>query len=293
MARGRIDVRGLLIHVSHYDPSWCAHKSTEEPFDVEVAEHIVDAMSAGNMNLLVVDCADGVRYASHPELARPYSVPMEALERLAAYAHRRNVDVVPKLNFSKSGRNRHDQWMAPHADQVSWLDDFDEYWRIADDVIGELVAALRPKAFFHIGMDEDHYRSVTQYVEAITILRRLLARRGLRTVVWNDSCHFKKTAIAQVHADKCRAAEAHLPRDVVHVLWDYCQAHPSIIRRLTRQGFSVWGAPGQDPRQVANWRTAIVANGGSGLMLTHWVKCCKRNEERLLALIAKAGLGQP
>lgn len=285
MQKGNIGIRGLLIHVSHYDPAWCRRKTTEEPFDVDVAEHVVDAMRAHNMNLLVIDCADGVRYKSHPELTRPYTVPMASLKHLAAYAHGHGIDVVPKLNFSKSGRNQHDQWMAPYADQVSWMAGLDKYWQIADDVIEELVAALDPKAYFHIGMDEDHYRSLTQYVEAIHILRRLVARHKLRTIVWNDSCHFKKTVIAQVHADKCRAAEKHLPRDIVHVLWHYGQAHPAIVKRLAKQGFAVWGAPGKGPKEVKHWRKAIIANGGSGLLMTNWIKCCKCNEATLLDMI--------
>ena len=290
MQEGKISIRGLLIHVSHYDPKWCSNKTSEEPFDVDVAEHVVDAMRAHNMNLLVVDCADGVRYESHPELARAYTVPMASLKHLASYAHRHGIDVVPKLNFSKSGRNQHDQWMVPHVDQISWMSGFDKYWQIADDVIKELVEALDPKAFFHIGMDEDHSRSLVQYVEAIKILRRLVARHKLRTVIWNDSCYFNnKRAIAQVHAEKCRAAEEYLPRDIVHVLWDYGQAHPAIVKRLTKQGFAVWGAPGQGPSQVRNWRNAIVANGGNGLLMTRWIKCCKRNEEELLGLTGRLG----
>ena len=164
---------------------------------------------------------------------------------------------------------------------------FDEYWQIAGELIEELVDVSKPEAFFHVGMDEDHYRSLTQYVEAINILRGLVARHKLRTIIWNDSCHFKKTAIAQVHADKCRSAEEHLPRDIVHVLWDYNQAHPAIVKRLAQQGFTVWGAPGRRPNQVKNWRNAISANGRSGLLMTNWIKCCKRNEAELLDMIER------
>lgn len=285
MKKTPISTRGLLIHISHYDPSWCREKSVEEPFDVDVAMRIVDAMSAQGMNVLVVDCADGVHYKSHPELARSYTVPMEVLKKLSSHAHDHGIDVVPKLNFAKSGHNQHDQWMSPHSDQVSWMVGFDKYWQIADELIKELVAVCKPEAFFHVGMDEDHSRSLTQYSEAIEILRGLVAKHNLRTIVWNDSCHFQKTAIAQVHAEKCRAAEEHLSPDIVHVLWDYSRAHPDIAKRLVRQGFTVWGAPGADARLVKDWRNAISANGGNGLLMTKWVKCCKRNEAQLLGMI--------
>jgi hypothetical protein len=287
--QGKISTRGLLIHATHYDPNWCKKKDKEEPFDPDVGCQIVDAMAAHNMNLLVIDCEDGVRYRSHPELTRKYTVPMAALKQLAAYAHQHNIDVVPKLNFSKSGRAWHDDWMAPHAIHASGVCVPDEsgYWDIADELICELVEVCRPKTFFHVGMDEDHDRSLTQYVAAIHLLRRLVAKHGLRTVIWNDSCHFKKTGVAQVYAEKCRDAEEHLPRDIVQVAWAYGRAHPAVVKRIAQRGFTVWGAPGLDPRKVKNWRRAVVANGGAGLLMTRWIKCSKRNRRELLDLITE------
>jgi len=55
-------------------------------------------------------------------------------------------------------------------------------------------------------MDEDHYRSHEQYVETIERLREIVKSLGLRTIIWNDSCHFRTRSIAQVHAEKSRAA---------------------------------------------------------------------------------------
>ena len=254
MKRGIIEIKGFLIHISHYDPIWCRNKHEEESFDVNTAKRIIETMANHGMNLLVVDCADGVRYRSHPELKRHYTVPMTILREVAKFSRDHGINVVPKLNFAKSGRNQHDQWMVPHANQVSWMADFNKYWQIADELIEELVGVCSPERFFHVGMDEDHYRSLPQYIEAIKILRHLVAKHKLRTIIWNDSCHFKKTAPAQVHAEKCRAAEEYLHRDVVHVLWDYGRAHPNIVKRLVQQGFNVWGAPGANSRQVKNWR---------------------------------------
>ena len=76
-----LPVRGFLIHVSHYDPIWFANKDREKPFDVDVALELIDAMAETGLNLLVVDCSDGVKYSSHPELARHYTVPMTALRK--------------------------------------------------------------------------------------------------------------------------------------------------------------------------------------------------------------------
>lgn len=289
MAAKQLDVRGLLMHISHYDPSWIPVKEQEKPFDLETGLEIVSAMAKAGMNLLVVDCADGVEYKTHPELKRRYTVPMSHLETLAKAAHDTGIDVVPKLNFSKSGRNQHDMWLKPHWDWRSWLKNMDDYYAVAEDAIGELVLACQPRRFFHIGMDEDHYRSVPQYVDAVMTLRRMIKKHGLRTVIWNDSCHDKKTSIAQAHAEKCRAAEKLLPKDIVEVLWDYEKAHAPAVKRIVAQGFEVWGAPGRTLDQVKKWRSAVKSNGGKGLLMTHWRKCDKTHRKELVDLVTTLG----
>jgi len=95
-------VRGFLIHISHYDPQWCKVKAREKPFDLDLGLEIVDTMWEVGLNLLVIDCADGVRYKSHPELARKYTVPMSHLGKLVNRAQEKGIEVVPKLNFSQS-----------------------------------------------------------------------------------------------------------------------------------------------------------------------------------------------
>jgi len=287
MAKGSPDVRGMLIHVSHYDPKWCLDKDREKPFEVAVALEVLDAMSDADMNLLVVDCADGVQYKSHPELKRDYSVPMRDLQKLADAAHRRDIDVVPKLNFSRSSWHQHDYWMRPHSVPWQYARNIEGYWKVAGELIAELVGVLGPKRFFHVGMDEDHHRSHAQYVDAIKMLRKIVKRHRLRTVIWNDSCHFRKSSLAQVHADKCRAAEGLLPRDIVQVLWDYSRAHPSIVKRVVDEGFEVWVAPGA--RVLAPWKRAITLGGATGVLATAWVKCDRTHRERLLELVRTVG----
>ena len=279
------DIRGLLIHISHYDPVWFEAKDDEEPFDLATAVELVAVMNEVGMNLLVVDCADGVRYKSHPELRRPYTVPMADLRKLAGAAHALGIDVVPKLNFARSGRHHHDDWMRPHSDPRPFWNDMKAYWKVAGELIGELVGVCRPKRFFHVGMDEDHDRSLAQYADAVRTLRGIVGRHGLRTVIWNDSCHSARTSGAQVHADKSRAAEGLIPRDIVQVVWDYGHAHPSVVKRLVKEGFEVWAAPGRTREGVRRWRRAVVAEGASGMLMTRWVKCGRTNRKALVQML--------
>lgn len=160
----RLRHRGLLIHFSHYDPNWIQRKTKEERFDLRTGLKVVAAMADVGMNLLVIDIEDGVVFKNHPELRRRYSVPIAQLETLARAARERGIDVVPKLNFSKSHHHLHDEWLRPHTHLENWLQGRTRYWRTARDVIAEAVRACKPRRFFHIGMDEDHSRSLRQYV---------------------------------------------------------------------------------------------------------------------------------
>ncbi|MBN1250465.1 MAG: hypothetical protein JXC32_22570, partial [Anaerolineae bacterium] len=269
-------VRGYLLHITHYDPRWNAAKAEEQPFDLALGLDVVDAMAGAGLNCLVVDCADGVRYASHPELARHYSVPMATLVQLTARAREHGIEVVPKLNFAQSGLHRHNHWFRPHND----LFDSDRYWALAFEVIDELINVVQPSRFFHVGMDEDHWRSYDQYVAAIQTLHGGLAKRGLRTLIWNDSaCLWPQAAI---HRDKSLAAEARAPKEVVHIVWDYNGADEGILSRVKDAGFDLWGAPGHSAPLVARMVEALHAVGGSGVLLTRWIPCVEANREALV-----------
>lgn len=278
-----LSIRGWLLHITHYDPSWLKRKEQEEPFNLELGLACVDEMAKAGLNLLVIDPKDGVRYASHPELARPYSVPMETLARLRERAESHGIEVAVKLNFSQSAVHQHNHWFRPH----NALFDSPEYWKLAFEVIDELRAVARPRRFFHIGMDEDHWRSYRQYVAAIHSLHDGLAARDLRTLIWNDSaCAWRE---AEIHKDKSLMAELGAPRDVIHVLWSYWGADAAIFRRIREAGFDLWGAPGGKPEQVTEMRDALAAAGGTGILLTHWSPCVPGNRDKLLTHIRTLG----
>ncbi len=278
-----LPVRGLLLHITHYDPQWNPNKEREAPFDLDVGLEALDAMAAAGLNLLLLDVKDGVRYRSHPELARHYSRDISILGALRERAAARGLEVAVKLNFSQSALHRHNDWFRPHND----LFDSPEYWRLAFEVIDELIAALRPARFFHIGMDEDHSRSYRQYVAAIRTLHDGLAARGLRTVIWNDSaCHWPA---AEIHRDKSLEAERAAPKDVVQVLWDYGDWDAAALARIRGAGFDLWGAPGGKPENVTAMRNRLRQVGGSGILLTRWRPCVAAQRQELLDFIAACG----
>ncbi len=246
------------------------------------------ALADEGFNLLVIDCADAVKYRSHPELARRYTVPMRQLRTLAQAARRRGLEVVPKLNFARSSLHHHNDWMLGPGEQ--WFEHFDDesYWRKGFELIDELIGACKPKRFFHVGMDEDHDRSCTQYTEAIKRLRAGLKKRRLRTLIWNDTGIEYDSGL--VHAEKSRTAETAIPRDVVQVLWRYDAVPDASIKRLRKEGFELWGAPGSRSTEgAAAFRDAVFRAGGKGLLMTMWIPCRAGSRRRILEAIHLMG----
>ncbi|MBN1517687.1 hypothetical protein JXA32_14080 [Candidatus Sumerlaeota bacterium] len=283
MNQKTLPIRGYLLHITHYDPVWNANKDKEEPFNLKLGLELIDAMAEAGLNLLLIDPKDGVRYASHPELARPYTQDMDVLAQLTDRAAQHEIETAIKLNFSQSAYHQHNHWFRPHKK----LFDRPAYWEHAFKIIDELIAVVKPARFFHIGMDEDHDRSYRQYVKAIKTLRDGLVTRHLRTLFWNDSaCHWPETAI---HRDKALEAERHLPKDVIHVLWDYGNDDLDALSRIREEGFEPWGAPGGNPELVAGMRDRLLEVGGAGILLTHWIPCIPSRRQELLDRIQTCG----
>jgi hypothetical protein len=280
--------RGYLLHLTHYDPVWWENKAKEEPFDAKVATEVLDALKDQGFNLLMIGVSDGVRYRSHPELRRHYSQPMSVLRKLAEAARKRGMKVIPKLNFSRSEINRHNQWMRRPGQ--TWHEQFDDqaFWKLGFDAIDEVIEACSPDGFFHVGMDEDHDRSHRQYTDAILTLRKGLMERGLRTICWSDSAI--DYASGQVYREKSVAAERELPADVVRLLWNYWAVPKKEMKAIRRRGLELWGAPGaRTQEQAQQFRDATLACGGTGLVMTHWKACIPANRKELIERITTFG----
>lgn len=288
MPQAKLDYRGYLLHLTHYDPVWWERKAKEVPFDPKVARDVLSALQDNGFNMLIIGVSDGVRFKSHPELRRHYSHPMSVLKRLADDARKRGMQIVPKLNFSRSEINHHNEWMRKKGQQ--WHEQFEDdvFFKLGFDAIDEVIAACAPEKFFHIGMDEDHDRSHQQYVDAIVRLHDGLKKRKLRTVTWSDSA--LDYASGQVYREKSERAERDCPRDVVRLLWNYWMVPEKEMRTIRRRGFELWGAPGaRTPELLNRFKEALLKAGGNGMVMTHWAPCIADRREDLLKRINEYG----
>ena len=279
--------RGFLLHITHYDPGWMLKKRREQSFDLGLALEITEELARQQFTTLFIGVSDGVQYARHPELTRRYSVPMEQLATLAERARQLGLEVVPKLNFSRSAINGHDHWMRAPGEEWHVHFDDDYYWATAFECIDEVIAACQPSRCFHVGMDEDHERSYTQYVKAIRTLHAGLQQRRLRTVCWSDTA--LDYASGQIYREKSELAETQLPNDCIRLMWNYWAVPAAEMRRIRELGLELWGAPGTKPDQLRQFRDALLAEGGSGMVMTRWIACRKPNRAELLRLIRTLG----
>lgn len=289
MTESALKYKGYLIHLSHYDPSWCERKAEEKPFSLKVALEVVGALAEFNFNALIIDCADGVTYASHPELKRHYSVPMSDLRELATAARKSGLEIIPKLNFAKSPRDQHDVWMRPHSVDAGLTAQDENYWKVAGELIDELVEVCKPESFFQIGMDEDDDRSLEQYVEAINILKDLIGKHNLRTMMWSDACSVNYPGKPEIRGKRALASEKLLDHDIVQIIWSYRNVFGELVKRIAGEGFDLWVAPGTSPEHIAEWKKTLIDAGGVGLLMTQWVNCDEDNRDSLLERIRTVG----
>jgi len=192
------------------------------------------------------------------------------------------------LNFSRGSFKHHNDWML--GPNEVWHEHFDDqaYWERGFELIDELIAVCKPKRFFHVGMDEDHDRAYSQYIEAIKQLHAGLKKRKLRTLIWNDTGIEYDTGL--IHREKSLVAEKAIPRDIVQVLWRYDAVPAASIKRIRKLGFELWGAPGsRDAAGAAAFREAVLRAGGNGLLMTMWSPCRRPNRRRLLDAIHRMG----
>jgi len=264
-----VDVRAYLIHVTHYDPVWFDRKERERPFDVTLGCEVVKALGDAGFNMLIIDLADGVEYRTLPELKRHYSVPMTDVEKLVACAREAGLEVVPKLNFSKSKEPRHDHnyWFRPYND----LPDDDAYWAKAFQLIDEVIEVTKPERYLFIGMDEDFQRTPAEYVSAVNALHEGLAKRGLRTAMWNDTAHLSAGMFGCGDYTPLKARAAGRVRD------------------MRAKGLEVWIAPGRRPDDVEQWKQLALQADCTGMVMTMWGPVTERNRRRLLGGIRRVG----
>lgn len=152
----------ILMHLSYNmwadrdAPEWGLEHVSVKPhlrFDEGLWNDLLPKMVEAGISMIVLDLGDGLRYASHPEIAVAGAWAPERLKAELAKLRGMGLEPIPKLNFSAC----HDAWLGPYARMVST----GVYYAVCRDLIAEVIDLFDHPRFFHLGMDEetaDHQR---------------------------------------------------------------------------------------------------------------------------------------
>jgi hypothetical protein len=217
---------GVLLHLGynmwadHDHPSYRARgcrSYVAQPhlrFDEPLWREILQAMSEGGLNAVVIDLGEGVAYKSHPELGAEGAWTPAKLKDELQRCRDLGLEPLPKLNFSTC----HDHWLGPYARMVSTP----VYYGVCRDLIAEVCELFDGPRLFHLGMDEETAAHQRNFLYAVM-------RQG--ALWWDDLGRFvehvrKGGSRAWVWSDKiwhCGREEfaANMPREVVQSNWYY------------------------------------------------------------------------
>jgi len=185
-----------LLHISYN--MWEGYIAPERerrgyrPFlrlEQDLWDTVLQKMSAGGLNMAVLDLGDGIQYQSHPEIAVKGAWSRDKLRAELTKMRKMGIEPIPKMNFSAT----HDTWLGPYARMVST----DRYYQVCRDLITEVIELFDRPRFFHLGMDEEtaNHQRLYKYVvirqqdlwwHDFLFLADAVEDGGARPWIWSD-----------------------------------------------------------------------------------------------------------
>lgn len=146
----------ILVHLSM--DMWRGKQNglpLSEVFDEDMWHDIIDEAEKCGMNAIVLDVGNGVRFASHPEIAKEDAYSSAWVKAEVKRCKEKGITLIPKLNFSTT----HDFWLGEYARMISTS----VYYKVAKDLIEEVYEMFERPAHIHIGMDEESYQYLKKH----------------------------------------------------------------------------------------------------------------------------------
>lgn len=184
---------GMLIHLGRNlwgekidkGHGWADHVRCDEGVWRDVVNHFAECGG----NTLVIDCAEGLEYPSHPELAVKGTWSVRKMKAELSRIRDLGIEPVPKLNFSAA----HDAWLGEYGHMIST----ETYYKVVSDVIRDTAEIFGNPRLFHLGWDEENAR-IQRFYNTITIRQGALywhdliftcdeaKKYGSRPWIWSD-----------------------------------------------------------------------------------------------------------
>ena len=264
-------------------------------FDDAVWTDLLERMVAAGMNMVVLDLGDGVRYASHPEIAvRGAWTPLR-LRRELARLRQMGLEPIPKLNFSAG----HDTWLGRYSRCVST----DVYYAVCRDLIEEVTGLFDRPRFFHLGMDEEtaHHQQYYQYIvvrqgdlwwKDFYFLQQQVERHNVRAWIWSDYLWAHRAEFLRK-----------MPRSVMQSNWYYdalfqkTSRYVAAYHDLEEHGYdqiptgSNWSTDASFPNTVQYCRSNIAPERLFGFLQAPWlptIRAYRQKHRQAIGIVSKS-----
>lgn len=239
-------------------------------------------MQETGVNQVVIDVGDGVRFPSHPELAIEGSWSPQKMRDEVDRLEKLGIEAIPKLNFSTS----HDSWLKEYHRQVSTP----EYYRVCEDLIGDIIEIFGNPRFLHIGYDEESMKQA--YMDFSVV------RQG--ELWWHDFKWFLETVEKKGSRPWCWADAgvnrpdefiSRCPKSALLSNWYYWMPFDSTVKqvrlyeRLDEAGFdqvpcgSVWGVPDNFQTTASYCHRRFDHSHLKGFLMANWARTLPRYRE--------------
>ncbi len=160
-------------------------------FDDKVWDEILNECVQSGVNQIVLDLGRGVKYGSHPELAKDWSWSRNRVRKEVKRLRELGIELIPKLNFSAT----HDMWLLDYERMLSTP----VYYRVCRDLISEVAELFDHPRYIHLGMDEEDakhavfsqlavYRHGDLLWHDLQFLCDCVRDAGSKPWIWADHC---------------------------------------------------------------------------------------------------------
>lgn len=162
----------LLVHLGTdlWATKYCYDCLT---FDDNLWDSILEQCKDAGINTIVLDIANGIEYATHPEIATKGAWTRKRVREEILKCKEMGISLIPKLNFATP----HCIWLGEYSKMISTK----QYYHVVNDLIKEVYELFDHPEYIHLGMDEEDAKHVKSHELAIY-------RQG--ELYWHDLRYF-------------------------------------------------------------------------------------------------------
>ncbi|MBQ9544986.1 MAG: hypothetical protein IJV00_07660 [Clostridia bacterium] len=148
------DQEGVIDYTENY-------RRVEMPFektvtkDIPSFERLCDTAAENGINKFLIFTGDALRYETHPEIAREGAWTKAELKKQLDRIRGLGMEPIPMLDFSAA----HDIWLGEYSYMVSTP----EYYKVCEDLIGEMCDFFGKPSLFWIGLGEENAEAQLKY----------------------------------------------------------------------------------------------------------------------------------